>query len=146
MKIAKMTRPAVTPVVPRMDRLFDRLFALPYGFDLPEPEAAWTPALDFSETDTAFIIRLEAPGVQKDDLDITVEQNVLTIAGRRERLEVQETEEQIWRERETGRFVRSLRLPQPVNTPDIKAEFTEGVLTVTLPKAEQALKSRVPVT
>lgn len=146
MKIAKLTRPVVNPVLPRMERLFDRIFAMPYGIDMPDLEAAWTPALDFSEIDAAFIVRLEVPGVKKDDLDVTVEQNVLVITGRRERLEEQETEEQIWREREVGRFVRSLRLPQPVKAAEITATFADGVLTVTLPKADHALKSRVPVT
>lgn len=146
MKIAKLNRPVVAPIVPQMDRLFERLFALPYGMEVPNVGTAWAPPMDFTETDTSFVVQMEVPGVKKEDLDVTVEQNVLTVAGKREREEVRETEEQIWREREFGRFVRSVRLPQAVRAPDIQAAFTDGVLTITLPKAEEALKSRVPVT
>ncbi|MEX0690752.1 MAG: Hsp20/alpha crystallin family protein [Gemmatimonadales bacterium] len=145
MKLTKLSRPAAPPGAPRLDRLFERLFAVPFGMDLEDMTMAWTPAMDLSETETSFVARVEAPGVKKEDLDVTVEQNVLTVSGKRERSEERDTEEQIWREREVGRFVRSVRLPQTVNAKDVQAAFTDGVLTVTMPKAAEALTSRVPV-
>lgn len=145
MKLAKVSRPVVAPVVPRFDRLFDRLFGMPLDMDLQELETVWTPPIDFAETDAEYRVRLEAPGVKKEDLDITVENNVLTITGKREKEEKEETEETIWREREVGRFVRSIRLPQPVNAAKIEAHFADGVLTAVLPKAEQALKSKITI-
>jgi HSP20 family protein len=101
--------------------------------------------MDMAETDKAYVIRVEAPGVMKEDLDVTVEQQVLTVSGRRERSEAHESEDEIWREREVGRFMRSVRLPQPVNAKDVKASFVDGVLTVTLSKAPEAMASKVPV-
>lgn len=145
MKLTKLSRPIAAPIVPRLDRLFERLFAMPYGMDVDDATTPWMPAMDLSESDAAYVLRVEAPGVKRDDLDVTVEQNVLTVSGRRERTEAHETEEQIWREREVGRFVRSVRLPQAVNAKDVQAAFVDGVLTVTLPKAPEAMASRVPV-
>ena len=116
MKLTKAS-PTFPLMRPDFDRLMDRFFGT-WPFELPEPrvfETAWTPAVDLSETDKEFVVRLEVPGVHKENLDVGLDGNVLTISGRREFRKDEETEEYIWHEREEGKFIRSLRLPKPVD-------------------------------
>ncbi|MCI0634054.1 MAG: Hsp20/alpha crystallin family protein [Actinobacteria bacterium] len=144
----KLTKAA--PPVPRLrqefDRLFERFFEPPIGrFEMPLMETEWAPALDYSETEKEFVIRLEAPGVHKENLDVTLEQNVLTISGKRELRKEEEGEEFIWKERDEGRFVRSLRLPKPIDPENVTAVYQDGILTLRLPKAEPAMKNRITI-
>jgi HSP20 family protein len=96
------------------------------------------PALNVAETEQNFTITAELPGVNKDDVSLTIENGVLTIAGEKKR----ETEHQdkAWHriERVYGSFQRSLTLPKDVNGDQADATFKDGVLTVVLPKTEQA--------
>ncbi len=145
MKLMKaVPRPAGIPR--EFDRFFDRFFG-PRGqlSELPVTETEWAPALDLAERDTEFVIRLEVPGVHKENLDINLEGNVVTISGKREFRKEHETEDFIWREREEGRFVRSVRLPKAVVSDKVAAVYHDGLLTVRLPKAEPALQSRIAI-
>lgn len=144
----KLTK--ATPPLPRMrqefDRLLDRFLEFPFSrFEVPFVETEWAPALDYSETDKEFVVRLEVPGVHKENLDVSLEQNVLTISGKREFRKEHETEEYIWREREEGKFVRSLRIPKAVDPDKVMAAYENGVLTLRLPKTEPAVKSRITI-
>jgi HSP20 family protein len=144
----KLTK--ATPPVPRLrqelDRLFERFFEVPFGrFEVPLVETEWAPALDCSETDKEFVVRLEVPGVHRENLDVALEQNVLTISGKREFRKEQETEEYIWREREEGKFVRSLRLPKPVDADKVVAVYQDGLLTLRIPKTEPAVKTKIAI-
>jgi HSP20 family protein len=132
---------------PDFERLMDRFFSA-WPFELPETrvfETAWTPALDLSETDEEFVVRLEVPGVHKENLDVGLDGNILTISGRREFRKDEETEEFIWHEREEGKFIRSLRLPKPVEAGKVTATSDDGVLTVRLMKSEPTVKSRIAI-
>ena len=145
----KLTRasPTLPMMKPDFERLIDRMLG-PYPFELPEMrvfETAWTPSVDLTETDKEFVVRLEAPGVHKENMDVGLEGNVLTISGRREFRKDEETEEYIWKEREEGKFVRSLRLPKPVQEGKVSATHENGILTVRLMKMEPALKSRISI-
>lgn len=127
-----------------VDRFIDRF--LGREFETQEPTmltSVWAPSLDFSETDDEYIVKLDAPGVPKENLDVTLDANVLTISGRRELAKDGEPDGFIWREREEGRFVRTLRLPTPVMEDKIKASADAGVLTVRLPKVKQAATSKI---
>ena len=109
--------------------------------------AAGTPSvpLDILEHGDALVVRASLPGVTPDDIDINVQQNVLTIAGQvREERSSDEGHYHL-AERRTGRFARSVSLPVPVNAEDAEATFEHGVLTLTLPKAEQARTRRIPI-
>ena len=144
----KLTKAA--PPVPRLrqefDRFFERFFEPPIGrFDMPLMDTEWAPALDYSETETEFVVRLEAPGVHKENLDVSIEQNVLMISGKRELRKEEEGEEFIWKEREEGKFVRSLRLPKPIDQAKVTAVYQDGILTLRLPKAEPAVKNRITI-
>jgi len=146
MKVTKGS-PTLPMLKPDFERLVDRMFG-PWPFELPEmrvSETAWTPAVDLTETDKEFMVRLEAPGVHKENLDVTLDGNVLTISGRREFRKDEETEEYIWREREEGKFVRSLRLPSAVQDGKVNATFENGVLSVHLLKTEPAVRSKIAI-
>lgn len=145
MKLTKAA-PRLAGVPREFDRLVERIFGPRFELpELPMTETEWAPILDLSETDKEFIVRLEAPGVHKENLDLNLEGNVLTLSGKREFRKEHESEEFIWREREEGTFVRAVRLPKSVMSDKVAAVYQEGILTVRLPKAEPALKSRIAI-
>ena len=108
-------------------------------------ETLWSPSVDFSETDAEYVIRLDVPGIPKENLDVNLENNVLTLSGRRELHKDEETEKYIWREREEGRFMRTIRLPAPVAQDKIQAMVEDGILIVHLSKTTLAEKSKVVI-
>jgi HSP20 family protein len=150
MKIAKLnpTLPAVN-VRPEFDRLIDRFIGNQWPFstalETPAAQAMWAPSLDFSDTDKEYIVRMEVPGIPKENLDVQVEGQLLTLSGHRVVRKESEHEEFFWREREEGRFVRTLRLPAPVIADKIEAICQDGVMTVHLPKAEPVVKNKITI-
>jgi HSP20 family protein len=150
MKLAKITPtlPA-TSVRPEFERLVDRVFGNQWPFasllETPAAPVMWNPSLDFSDTDKEYIVRMEVPGIPKENLDIQVEGQLLTLTGHREVRKESEHEEFFWREREEGRFVRTLRLPAPVIPQKIEAICQDGVMTVHLPKAEPVVKNKITI-
>lgn len=150
MKVAKLT-PTLTPTTarPEFDRLIDRFFGnqWPYSAALETPAlpVMWNPTLDFSDTDKEYIVRMEVAGIPKENLDIQVEGQLLTLSGHREIRKESEHEEFFWREREEGRFVRTLRLPAPVIVEKVEAIVQDGVMTVHLPKAEPVVKNKITI-
>ncbi|MBF0243800.1 MAG: Hsp20/alpha crystallin family protein [Planctomycetes bacterium] len=104
------------------------------GFSISE----WNPRLDFSETEDGYLMEMDLPGINKEDISITCEDQVLTVSGER-KLEKNEEGETLHRtERFHGRFSRSLRLPAKVDLDQVKAEVVGGVLSIRLPKAPEA--------
>ncbi len=105
----------------------------------------WSPALDVHDDKDAFTVTLEAPGLNKEDFEISYHDGVLSIAG--ERKEETETKERNYfrRERFFGRFSRSVSLPAEVQPDKVTAAYKDGVLTVTLPKAEKAKPKQIEV-
>lgn len=105
----------------------------------------WVPRVDIAETDTAYLIKAEIPGVNKEDVKITVDDGILTISGER-REEKEEKNKKFHRvERIYGKFSRSFTLPDNVDESKIDAEFKDGVLTLTIPKTEKAKPKAVEV-
>lgn len=140
-------RPVAVPAFrDEMDRLFDQLTKGTWFTPAPGVETRWMPTVDFSETEKEFIARLEVPGVARDDLEVNVDGRMLTIAGHRNFEKEEKGEDFFWRERERGRFVRTLQLPAAVDHGKVTAVCQEGVLTVRMPKAEPTPKSRVQIT
>src|SRR5581483_1317607 len=121
-----------------MDQFFNRPFAsfmgrwprTGTGTAADEAELAWTPTLDVSETEAEYLVRANLPAVKKEDVTVTIDNDLLTIAGER-KYEKDEKSERIHR-RETfrGMFSRSLSLPDNANANAIRAESRDGVLTV----------------
>lgn len=115
------------------------------GDDWPVTAGAFAPALDVREDSDNFTLYVELPGVSPDDVNITLEDSVLTIAGERS------TRDEVARaqfrrvERAHGRFHRSVRLPDRVVADGISARYGDGVLTITVPKAEEARPRRVAI-
>ena len=116
---------------------------------LPDNEEAWfgapVPSLDLSETSDAVQVRMDVPGVKAADLDIQINGNLLTIAGKRE--EEKEDKDRTYHrvERSSGSFSRTVTLPCPVDETKVDAQYKDGTLTVVLPKTPEAKARKIRV-
>lgn len=124
------------------DRLFGRFMR---GLDTYQDTSNFAPAIDINEHDDRYEVLAELPGVAMKDIDITVNGNTLTISG--EKRETKETKEDkySYTERFYGSFRRDLTMPENIKTEDIKAEVSNGVLKVCLPKTEKATPKKIEV-
>jgi HSP20 family protein len=132
----------------QMDRLFAQAFGLHGQWQSATGAStrAWAPALDISEGTDAYRVTVELPGVKLDDLEITVEDGLLTIQGERH-FASESSEEQYHRlERSSGAFRRSITLPAQVEADAVEASMEDGVLRILVPKAEEAKAKRIQVT
>lgn len=115
-------------------RMFQELVHQPWGGGADTTGSQWQPRCDMCETDDAIVIEVELPGVQRKDVHVEVEGDVLRITGER-RTETQRRNRHYHRtERQYGRFERLLQLPHSVDRTAIQARFQAGVLIITLPK------------
>jgi len=126
-----------------MDRLFERAMGTPSA-DW-QGATTWGLALDVAENNDAFIVVASVPGVRPDDLDITVSNNMLTIKGEFKVDDSIEEEKYHFRERRYGSFSRSINLPVSVDADAIEANYENGVLTLTVPKAEEVKPRRISI-
>jgi HSP20 family protein len=127
-----------------MDRLLERFFG-----EAPSPELSggtWEPRLNISETKDALTIKAELPGLESKDLDVSVSGDALTIKGEKKQEKEEKDEQRHVVERSYGAFLRMVRLPASVAQDKIKASFKNGVLTISLPKTEEAKQKAIPVT
>ncbi|MFB3737932.1 MAG: Hsp20/alpha crystallin family protein [Candidatus Velamenicoccus archaeovorus] len=127
-----------------LNRLFGRTFA---GIEPLRPIASgtWMPALDVYETEDEIVAKLELPGIDPEDVDVSVEDSTLTVSGTRE-LGSEVREEDFHRiERRYGSFTRSIALPQTADTDRVEASFDKGVLTVQVPKVEKSKPKKITV-
>ena len=126
---------------------FSRLFDTFFG-DLPNEDVAsrsWVPPVDVQETADSYRLQAELPGLTKDDVQITLENNVLRLSGER-KFEKDAKKEGYHRiERTYGSFTRSFALPHQVNADGVQAAFENGVLTIVVPKAEQARPRQIAI-
>ena len=105
----------------------------------------WALAVDVSESEDEYLIKASLPGINPEDLDINIESNVLTIKGEYKEEEEREDRRYHMRERRSGNFCRSFSLPNSVNADAIEATYEAGVLSLSLPKAEEAKPHRIEV-
>ena len=136
--------------VRRMQREFDRLFesffpTRPANGNDGLESAVWTPRTDLSETEDAYLIHLDLPGLKKEDVEINVHDGTLSISGERGHEEAEESRTFVRVERSRGRFYRSFSLPQTINTDGIEASFEDGVLSIEVPKAEERKPRRIDI-
>jgi HSP20 family protein len=132
------------------DQVFDRLLAprllaeplLP-PFPYETTGAQWMPVMDVTETPAEYVVRLEVPGIHKENLDINLTGVMLTITGTREIVPEVEGEGYLLKERAIGKFVRTIRLPAPVAEKKVMAEYRDGVLKVHLPKETPAPATKI---
>ena len=129
----------------QMNRLFE-----PFGRQTGWGEAdlmtgAWIPPVDIEETSERLIVRAEIPGMKPEDIDVRVENGVLTIRGER-RFETDRSERNFHRvERSYGSFTRSFTLPTTISTEDVKARYDQGVLELVMTKREDAKPRRIQI-
>ncbi len=123
-----------------VDRLFDDFFHRPALHITPGgPEA------DFFETENEFVLELDLPGFESDDVEVKVEKGVLSITGERTVEKEEEKGTYHLRERSWGKFSRSFSIPHTIDSKKVGADFHKGVLTVTLPKAPEAKARKIEV-
>jgi HSP20 family protein len=126
-----------------MDRFFDRM--LESRWDELPALGDWVPSMDISETKDSLVAKVEAPGMEEKDIQVSLQENLLTIKGEKKQ-EKEEKEERYHRiERSYGAFTRSVRLPVAVDASRVTATFKNGLLTVTLPKTPAAKGTAIPI-
>jgi HSP20 family protein len=103
------------------------------------------PLIDMVDTNDAILVYAEIPGVNKDDIKVKIHNDVLTISGERKEPELPEKANCIIREREFSKFIRSVRLPYPVDVNKVSAEYKDGILKITLPKKEEFKEKEIQV-
>jgi HSP20 family protein len=126
---------------------FNRLFNSAFGGIGGSSDlfGVWTPALDLYEGKDEYVVRAELPGMQKDEIEISLHNGALSISGERKSGEAAEESEAHRRERFFGRFQRTLELPKPVKSDEVKAAYKDGILTIRLPKTEEAKPKQIAV-
>ena len=126
-----------------MDRLWDRV-----GGETPLSRTfgeTWSPSVDISETKDNLVVKAELPGLETNDVNVSISGDILTIKGEKKTEEEEKDEHYHCVERYLGSFQRVFQLPSGVKTDQIEATFDKGVLKVTLPKVEEAQKKEIEV-
>ncbi len=132
-----------------LQREMNRLFEDFFGRDLlAEPfrgMGEWRPAVDVSETDDAVVVKADLPGLDSKDVEVSLTGDLLTIKGEKKEEKTEKGKGYYREERSHGAFARSLRLPAAVVGEKVEASFKNGVLTVNLPKAEEAKRKMLKI-
>ena len=118
-------------------------------FDLPFPgsgtNGGWSPALDVFQDKNALFVQAELPGMKKEDVKLSLHDGVLTLSGERRHEKAHDEKASLRNERFFGRFERRLNLPFTVDATRVTAAYEDGILTVTLPKAEEAKPRQIDI-
>jgi HSP20 family protein len=132
----------MTPLSEAMNQLLNESFVTP-SRRASQDMSRWLP-LDAYETEQSYVVRLAVPGLQPEQFEVTVQQNTLTVRGK---IESQQPENVRWLAREhlSGEFMRSVQFPSDVVTDQIEANLAHGILSITLPKTQQATVRRIQV-
>ena len=131
--------------------LVNRFFSNCENYDINKDKAlekdsvVWKPRMDVNETEDAYNVIADLPGLDKKDINITLHDNVLTIEGERKSNVEKESKDRYYSERTYGNFSRSFSLPNKVKDSDIKARYRDGVLSVTVLKAEDAKPREIEI-
>ncbi|MCD6352851.1 MAG: Hsp20/alpha crystallin family protein [Proteobacteria bacterium] len=126
--------------------MFCAPFRRGFGAQKENLQESWYPSVDIHEDKNNLIIKAELPGIKKEDVSIEIKDNVLTIKGERKRDEEIKRENYHRIERVYGSFSRSFTLPDAVKEDKVKAGYKDGILEITLPKAEKAQTKAIPIT
>ncbi len=128
-----------------MNRLFNNFFDAPTSSGGNGTQGRWIPAMDLVEIEGEFVLRADLPGLCEQDVNIELEDNLLTVSGER-KSEREERQEGYYRvERSSGSFRRSVTLPEGVDAGTVKATFDRGVLEIRIPKPEQRKPRKVAI-
>ena len=126
------------------DPFFRGLFELAEGAAAPQTARTWYPALDLVDEDDKLVVHVEIPGMDAKDVQVTLQDDVLTVRGER-KLDAQSKAKVLKREQVYGAWSRTVELPYRVQIEHVKAAYRNGVMTITLPKAEEHLGRSIPV-
>ncbi len=130
----------------RINRIFGETYTRRFDNDDLTQRGEWLPAVDiFEDSDQAIVLKAELPGIAREDIDLRVENNTLTLRGERKREEEIRQEQYHRVERSYGAFSRSFSLPTRVDTENVRAEFKDGVLVITLPVKAEAKPRQIEV-
>jgi len=137
----------LTSLQDRLNQLLSRAFGGAEGVGSGQAftPLGFLPAVDISEDDHNIKVKAEIPGVKPEDLNLTLENNVLTITGERKFKDEDEKDNFHRMERRFGKFTRSFTLPPGLDAPNINATFEDGVLTITLPKKEEFKPKQITI-
>lgn len=152
MALIRWNRPEISQWSPleqfaRLRDEMDRMFAAPLS-ELSRGGQLfnqWAPALDLFEDKDNVFVKAEIPGMKKEEIDVSLHENALTISGERKLEQKHEEAENYRSERFFGRFTRSVVLPIVVEADKVKASYKDGILTITLPKSERAKPKQIEV-
>ena len=141
MKLTTYQRPSLLwPTFSRLTGLQDEMDRL-----LEMPLQAWAPALDVHEDKDGYTVRVEVPGMKREDIVVSLQDGALVVSGERKEEKITGDTEVHRQERYYGKFSRALTLPTAVAGDKVKAAYKDGILTVTLPKAEEAKPKQIDV-
>jgi len=150
--LTRWQRPELTtwPAFGRLTDLRDEIYRL---FESPLTELArtsnllsgWNPALDLYEDKDNLYVKVELPGMKREDIDVSLHEGSLSISGERKSEQKHEDAEVYRAERFFGRFQRTVTLPTPVAAEKVKAQYKDGILNITLPKTEEAKPKHIDV-
>jgi len=128
-----------------MNRVFEDAAGRGWKGEEPSPTTSWSPAVDIYETDNQIMVQAELPGIEKKDIALQLENNVLTLKGER-RFEKETKQENYHRiERSYGGFSRAFTIPTIVDEEKIRADYKDGILKIELPKKEQVKSKQIKI-
>jgi len=134
----------LTTLRKEMDSLWDRFFPeTPFHERLVTHE--WLPTIDLTETKDKLVVKAELPGLEAKDVELTLTEDILTIRGEKKEEKKEKDEHRFFVERYYGSFERKIKLPTLVKTGEIDATFKKGILTISLPKSEEAKKKEIKI-
>jgi HSP20 family protein len=134
----------LTTLRKEMDSLWDRFFP-ETPFHERHVTHAWLPTIDLTETKDKLVVKAELPGLEAKDVELTLNEDILTIRGEKKEEKEEKDEHHFFVESYCGAFERKIKLPMHVRTDKIDATFDKGVLTIKLPKSEEAKKKEIKI-
>jgi HSP20 family protein len=135
----------LTDIQSEVNRLFDNFFGRPSQGQATGMNRVWTPAVDMYETKDELVVAAELPGLNEKEIHLSISGDMLTIKGERQWTREVKQDQDYRGERWFGRFERTLPIPIPVQADKVKATYRDGVLTVTLPKAEELKPKEIKI-
>ena len=132
-------RPKTVSSHRNLPNVFEKMIDDNFFFDYDNNN--WTPSVDINESNDAFMITADLPGIKKSDIEVKVEENLLILNAERKIDKTNDNEKYHFSERRSGTFSRSFKLPKSVKEEKITADFDNGVLSINIPKAEDAITS-----
>ena len=142
---ALMTREPFRDIQHEVNRLFDNFLGRPTAGASGTSGRVWMPVVDMYETNDDLILSFELPGVPEKDISLSITGDVLTVKGERQFSHQLNEDDYVHTERVYGRFERSIRLPMPVEAERVRATYRDGVLEVSLPKADQVRPKEIKI-